>query len=105
MQKHNTKGLNISTACTEYTNFSGWKTMPNVTVSISEELKEKMDQLPELNWSEITREFLVEKVKRALLLKQIDKMLGNSKLTEKNALELGEKIKKSMWKRYRAEGW
>ena len=79
--------------------------MPNITISVSEELKKKIDQLPELNWSEITREFLVEKVQRALLLKKIDKMLENSRLTEKDALKLGENIKKSMWKRYKAEGW
>ncbi len=79
--------------------------MPNITVSVPLELKKKMDQLPELNWSEITREFLVGKIKRALLLKKLDKMLENSKLTEQDALKLGEKIKKSMLKRYQAEGW
>lgn len=77
--------------------------MPNITVSVPLELKKKMDLLPELNWSEITREFLVGKVKRALLLKKIDKMLEKSKLTEQDALELGEKVKKSMLKRYQKD--
>ena len=79
--------------------------MPNITVSVPIELKKKMDQLPELNWSEITRKFLVEKTKRAILLKKLDKILENSELTEENALELGKKIKESMHKRYQKEGW
>lgn len=79
--------------------------MPNITVSVPLELKKRMGQLPELNWSEITREFLVGKVKRALLLKKLDKILEDSELTEQDALKLGEEVKKSMLKRYQAEGW
>lgn len=79
--------------------------MPNITISVPEELKHKMDNLPELNWSELIRGFLLEKINRALLLKKLDKMLENSKLTEEDCLRLGDKIKKSMWKKYKAEGW
>lgn len=79
--------------------------MPNITLSIPEKLKNEMDSLPELNWSEITREFLSEKVKRMVLLKKLDNMLKNSKLTEEDCLKLGEKIKKGMWKRYKEKGW
>jgi len=43
--------------------------MPDITLAVPEELKKKMDQLPEINWSEATRKFLDEKVKRSLLLK------------------------------------
>lgn len=79
--------------------------MPNITLSIPEELKSKINSLPELNWSEIVREFLSEKVKRYLLLKKLDKMLENSELTEEDCLKLGEKAKTGMLKRYKAEGW
>mgnify|MGYP001558222206 FL=1 len=79
--------------------------MPNITLSIPEELKEKMDKLPEINWSEVTREFLSEKVKRSLLLKKLDKMLENSELTEEDCIRLGNKVKSDMLKRYKAEGW
>ena len=75
--------------------------MPNLTVNISSELKQKIDTLPELNWSEAVRKFLSEKVKRALLLKKLDKMLENSKLTEEDCLRIGEKAKISMLKRYK----
>ena len=79
--------------------------MPNITLSIPKELKNEMDSLSELNWSEITREFLSEKVKRMALLKKLDKILENSKLTEEDCLRLGEKLKERVWKRHKAEGW
>ncbi len=79
--------------------------MPNITLSISEELKKQLDELPELNISESMRKFLSEKVKRALLLKKLDKLLENSKLTEEDCLRIGDKIKKGMLKRYKKEGW
>jgi hypothetical protein len=79
--------------------------MPNITLSISEELKSKLDELPEINFSESMRKFLEEKVKRALILKKLDKMLENSQLTEEDCLKLGDKIKEDIWKRYKKEGW
>ena len=79
--------------------------MPNITLSISKELKDKLDELPELNFSESVRQFLSEKIKRALLLKKLDKMLENSELTEEDCLRLGNKIKEDVWKRYKKEGW
>ena len=79
--------------------------MPNLTLSISENLKEEMDKLPEIKWSEVTREFLSEKVKRALILKKLDESLKDSKLTDEDCLRLGRKIKEGMWKRYKNEGW
>ena len=96
------KDLNSCTSSTEYTELSK---MPNITLSISEELKKQIDKLPELNLSESMRKFLHEKVKRALLLKKLDKMLANSELTEDDCLRLGNEVKERVWKRYKAEGW
>lgn len=79
--------------------------MPNITLSIPEELKKEIDKLQETNWSEAVREFLSEKVKRALLLKKLDKMLENSELTEEDCLKLGEELKERIWRRHKEEGW
>ncbi len=79
--------------------------MPNLTIAIPNELKNKMDKLPELNWSEVIRGFLSEKIKRAMVLKKLDSMLENSELTEEQCLKLGEKAKKSMLKKYKTQGW
>lgn len=70
--------------------------MPNITLSLPKDLKSNMDKLPEVNWSEITREFLLEKVKRLTLLKKLDKMLENSELTEEDCIRMGREAKKSM---------
>jgi len=71
--------------------------MPNITLSIPKELKAKLDELPELNFSESMRQFLEEKVKRALLLKKLDEILKDSKLTEEDCLRLGNELKEKGW--------
>jgi len=77
--------------------------MPNLTISVPEELKKQLDSMPEINWSESMREFLSEKVKRAAILKKMDDMLKHSKLTEEDCLRLGDEMKEGMWKRYQKE--
>lgn len=79
--------------------------MPNITLSISDELKKQLDQLPELNISEAVRRFLSEKAKRELLLKKFDEMFKDSELTDEDALRLGRELKERAWKRYKKEGW
>ena len=79
--------------------------MPNITVSIPNELKQEIDSLQEYNWSEMVRQFVSEKAKRLVLLKKLDKMLEHSELSEEDCLRFGEKLKTGMLKRYKAEGW
>ena len=78
--------------------------MPNITLSISEELKEDLDKMPEVNWSESMREFLVKRAKRVLLLKKIDKMLENSEFSEEDAERLGELAKQNRLKELKSKG-
>ena len=79
--------------------------MGNITLSIPDEIHKDMRHFSEIKWSEVTREFLSEKVKRALILKKLDESLKDSKLTDEDCLRLGRKIKEGMWKRYKNEGW
>ena len=76
--------------------------MVNITLAVPRELKEIMDKHPEMNWSEIARQAFREKASQIELL---DAIAAKSKLTEKDALELGREIKRSLWKRYKAKGW
>lgn len=71
--------------------------MPTLTLAIPKELKSEMDSLPELNWSEIARRAISKEVKEYKLFKSI---VDKSKLTEKDALELGRKVNKSLHERY-----
>ena len=61
--------------------------------------------MPELNISEAVRKFLSEKAKRALLLKELDKMLENSELTDEDCLRLGNEAKRKAWAKLKKEGW
>lgn len=72
--------------------------MVSVTLSVPEDLKLEMDSHPELNWSEIARQAIKNKLD---ILKRMDSLLANSKLTEQDAIELGRKVNKSAAKKYR----
>ena len=76
--------------------------MPTITLSVPDELKNEMDKHKIINWSEVARTAIRERIVQLNILNDI---ASKSKLTEQDALELGRKIKKSMWKRYQAEGW
>jgi len=70
----------------------------NMTLSIPKELKDQMDLFPEINWSEVARSAIREKVADLTLLKEFT---SKSKLTEEDAIELGRKVNKALAKRYR----
>jgi len=70
--------------------------MPTITLSVPEDLKREMDESKEINWSEVARAAIRTKVSQLRILKAIS---AKSKLTEKDALELGRKINKSLHER------
>lgn len=69
--------------------------MPNITLAISEELKEKMDSFPEINWSKMTRKMISDKLDNMEELNKLNDLLKNSKLTEKDISEMIRKSKKN----------
>ena len=72
--------------------------MVSMTLSVPEELKHEMDGHPEMNWSEIARQAIREKL---LVLEKMDNLLAGSRLTEKDALELGHIVNKAASRRIR----
>ena len=71
--------------------------MPTITLSVPEDLKREMDDSKEINWSEVARAAIKTKVAQLRILKSIS---AKSKLSEKDAIELGRKINKSLHQRY-----
>ena len=71
--------------------------MVNITLSVPEELKNKMERFRIINWSEVAREAFVEKMKQLEILESFSKQ---SELTEEDALRLGRKVNKELAKRY-----
>lgn len=74
--------------------------MPTLTLAVPADLKAEMDRLPELNWSEVAREAIAQKVAEYRLFKSI---VAKSKLTEKDALEIGHKINEEMYREYKKQ--
>ncbi len=75
-------------------------TSSTLTLAISPKLKSEMREIKGVNWSEETRRFLQERVKRLKALHKLDELTKNSSLTEKDVLEFGRKIKSGMAKRH-----
>ena len=71
--------------------------MVSVTLSVPTEMKSEMDKHPELNWSEIARQAIRE---RLVLLDKMDVILSKSKLSEKDALALGKKVNAAVGKKF-----
>lgn len=70
--------------------------MVSITLSVPEELKSEMDLHPEMNWSEIARQAIKNKLG---ILKKMDALLAQSTLTAQDALSIGKKVNKAATKR------
>ena len=72
--------------------------MAEIVVKIPEELKQEMDRAPSVDWSKVARDAIRERSARLALLRAI---ASKSKLTEKDALELGKKVNRGLHERYK----
>ena len=73
--------------------------MVNITLSIPKELFKEMKAHKELKWSEIARQAIKRKLEE---LRSMDKLLGESMLTDSDAERIGHKIKHDIRKRFEA---
>jgi len=73
--------------------------MVNMTLSIPEELHEKMKSFSEIKWSEIARCAIAERIND---LEVMNKIASKSKLTKKDVDEISKKIKRRMAKKFYA---
>ena len=69
-----------------------------VTIPVPESLKSDMENFREVNWAEVGRQAFRERVEDLKLLKEIK---DSRRLTQKDALDLGKAISKSMAKNMR----
>jgi post-segregation antitoxin (ccd killing protein) len=66
--------------------------MPSITVSVDDDLKERMEKHPEINWSEVTRQAIQEKIEA---LEIMDQLTSESELTESDVQEIADRINES----------
>ena len=71
--------------------------MANVTLAVPEELRRIMRGHPEIKWSEVARQAMWEYAKK---LEMMDEVTKKSKLSEKDALEIGMAVKTGLGARY-----
>ena len=72
--------------------------MVSITLAVPQELKTEMEKFPFINWSSVAREAIQNKI---VLLEKFKEFTKDSEMTEKDALEIGRKVSKSLAKRYR----
>ena len=71
--------------------------MVNITLAIPEELKKALQKHDEVNWSAVIRRALLEHLEKIRIVEEI---AAKSTLTEKDAEEIGNKIKHEIAKRH-----
>jgi len=77
--------------------------MVNITLSVNEELKNKMEQFPEINWSGLIRRLLEEKTRQFELREQLRRALKKEEVFTKWSVDLGRKAKKGRFKKLMTE--
>jgi len=70
--------------------------MANVSVSINDDIRQKMLQFGFVNWSEVARQAFSKKITE---LEVLEKFTSDSDMTEKDALRLGAKVNSNLAKR------
>jgi hypothetical protein len=71
--------------------------MVSITLSVPEEIKQEMDEFPEINWSAVAREAIRQ---RLLMLHKFREFTKNSTVTEEEALALGREVSHNARKRH-----
>ncbi len=82
--------------------------MEQVKIRFSDDLRSEMSKHSGVPWSRIVekvvREELGEITRRCVILAALNKLLESSKLTEEDALRLGDKVNEGVYSRLKEEG-
>ncbi len=75
--------------------------MASVSVSVPDEMKQKLEEFDTVNWSAVARKAFATQLSR---LELMDKLTSRSKATNKEIEELSNKIKEGIAKRHNRRG-
>lgn len=70
--------------------------MVSLTLSIPEEIRIKMQKFPEMNWSEIARAAIMQRI---ILLEKFRQFTKDSEFTEEDAIKFGKELNKNIAKK------
>jgi uncharacterized protein YeaO (DUF488 family) len=82
----------------KYNNYNNL--MATVSVSVSDELKKRMDSMQETNWSAVARKAFESQLENSEKLKEFQKIVAKSKLTERDAREISDSINKAVMRHF-----
>ncbi len=75
--------------------------MTTVTLTVPDDVKSEMKKFAWVNWSEAARDALLREEELKTAFEEFKRIVSKSKLTEKDADELANAVKKSMHERYK----
>ena len=78
--------------------------MVSMTISIDEQSKNDMKKLSWINWSEVARKILIDRLKKQEELEKLKSLVENSELTEEDILNLSKKARKGRFKELKKQG-
>ena len=70
--------------------------MTNLTLSVPEEIRKKMEKFAWLNWSEIAREAFLKRMRELEILEKIEQDFKKSNLTDEDCIKLGRKLREDL---------
>jgi hypothetical protein len=76
-----------------YTYIYWVRLMTNMTIAVPSDLKSKLDERPEINWSEVARQAWRQKVQQ---LETLDRLTGKLNVTDKDLEELDKLVRKGV---------
>jgi hypothetical protein len=68
--------------------------MASLTLSVPKDLKQKMDSFRYINWSEVARSAIINKIH---LLNKMNTLLSKSRISQEDTVNYGRMIKKRQW--------
>ncbi len=71
--------------------------MPNITLSIPEDLYQLIKNHPEIKWSQVARKAIWNYIKK---LELMDKLLETSKFAEEDVREIDQLVKEALLEHY-----
>jgi hypothetical protein len=72
--------------------------MVSITLSIDEKSRQEMQNFSWINWSEVARNILLDRLKKQEELEKLRSLLKNSQLTEEDIIELSKKARKGRFR-------
>ena len=78
--------------------------MVSITLSVPEEIKQKMSSFSEINWSGFVREAIINKTKELSWKKEMLKKLEQEKEFEVWCVKMGRKVNEGIAKQLKKEG-